>query len=245
MSRKICNRAEAPTKVPRASPTCRAPSESSRRRLQWPRGAQNADWLMAGSVAAHCGNSWRKGQRYRNVLWRIRRKRLGQFLRSSVFVFVGGFAVDVFEERLVVRRLADDVFFAGPVAEVVELTAFAAERKFRVRVGVRRLLADGAAEFHAVKNTAKCGAMRIGRCGKTCTACRAPAKSYFYRRRGVAGTGRSSSADAAAKAIAAWTSAGCREGQPARIASIVSPAAKPASTVRRRKRVPLKAGCPP
>src|SRR5580692_1206502 len=189
MSRKISNRAEAPTKVPRASPTCRAPSESSRRRLQWPRGAQNADWLVAGSVAAHCGNSRRKGQRYRNVLWRIRRKRLGQFLRSSVFVFVGGFAVDVFEERIVVRRLADDVFFAGPVAEIVELTAFAAERKFRVRVGVRRLLADGAAEFHAVKNTAKCGAMRIGRCGKTCTACRAPAKSYFYRRRGVAGTG--------------------------------------------------------
>src|ERR1700674_2503654 len=86
---------------------------------------------------------------------RDRRKRRDQFLRSSVFVFVGGFAGDVFEEGVVVGRFADDVFFAGPVAEVEKFAAFAAERKFRVGVGVRRLLADGTAEFHAVKNTAK------------------------------------------------------------------------------------------
>jgi hypothetical protein len=34
----------------------------------------------------------------------------------------------------------------------------------------------------------------------------------FHRTCGVAGAGSSSSADAAAKAIAAWISAGCREG---------------------------------
>src|SRR5271163_4186698 len=97
------------------------------------------------------------------TLWRLtrrdRRKQRDRFLRSSVFVFVGGFAVDVFEKRVVVGRIADDVFFAGPVAEVEEFAAFAAERKFRVGVGVRRLSADGAAEFHAVKNTAKCRVM--------------------------------------------------------------------------------------
>ena len=84
-----------------------------------------------------------------------RRTRWGQFVRSSVFVFVGGFAGDVFEKRIVVGRLADDVFFAGPVAEVAELATFAAERKFRIGVGARRLFADWATEFHVVKNTAK------------------------------------------------------------------------------------------
>src|SRR5271170_1756068 len=93
------------------------------------------------------------------LICRNRRKRRDRFLRSLVFVFVGGFAGDVFEERVVIGRLADDVFFAGPVAEVVEFAAFAAERKFRVGVGVRRLSADRAAEFHAVKNTAKCRVM--------------------------------------------------------------------------------------
>src|SRR5277367_2044645 len=85
---------------------------------------------------------------------RDRRRRVDRFLRSLVFVFVGRFAGDVFEKGVVVGRLADDVLFAGPVAEIVEFAAFAAERKFRVGFGVRRLFADGAAEFHAVKNTA-------------------------------------------------------------------------------------------
>src|ERR1700722_5243357 len=89
MSRKISNRAEAPTKVPRASPTCRAPSESSRRRLQWPRGAQNADWLVAGSVAAHCGDSWRKGQRDRDVLWGVCRGGGGGVGCGALWEFVG------------------------------------------------------------------------------------------------------------------------------------------------------------
>src|SRR5271156_247282 len=101
------------------------------------------------------------------------RKRWNQSLRSSIFVFVRGFAGDVLEKRVVVGRFADYVFFARPVAEVVEFAAFAAERKFSVRLRIRRLLADGAAEFHVVKNTAKCAAMGIRRCGKAGTACRA------------------------------------------------------------------------
>ena len=84
-------------------------------------------------------------------------------MRSLVLVFVGRLARDVFEKRFVVGRLADDVFFAGPVAEVVEFAAFAAERKFRVGVGIRRFFANGAAELHADKNTANCGMMRVER----------------------------------------------------------------------------------
>src|SRR5271168_454111 len=127
-------------RLQRANLRCRELSESSRGRRPWPRTARDADWWAAGLDAARLGNL-----------------RQDRFLRSLVFVFVGGFAGDVFEQRIVVGWFADDVFFAGPVAEVVEFAAFAAERKFRVRVGVRRLLADGAAEFHVVKNTAKCG----------------------------------------------------------------------------------------
>ena len=78
---------------------------------------------------------------------------------GSVFavIFVGVLvgAVEIFEESIVYGRLADDIFLARPVAEVEELAAFAAEWKFRDGGGVRRFLADGAAEFHAVKNTAK------------------------------------------------------------------------------------------
>ena len=95
-------------------------------------------------------------------------------MRSSVFVFVGGFAGDVFEERIVIGWFAHDVLFAGPVSQVEEFAAFAAERKFRVGFGVRRLFADRAAEFHALKNTAKCALMRISRCRWAGTACRAP-----------------------------------------------------------------------
>jgi len=70
-------------------------------------------------------------------------------------------AVEIFEESIVDGGLADDVFLAGPVAEVEELAAFAAKRKFRDGLGVRRLFADGAAEFHVIKNTAKFAEMRI------------------------------------------------------------------------------------
>jgi hypothetical protein len=70
-------------------------------------------------------------------------------------------AVEVFEESIVDGGLADYVFLAGPVAEVEELAAFAAEREFRDGRGVRGLFADGAAEFHAIKSTAKFAGMRI------------------------------------------------------------------------------------
>src|SRR6266436_1936201 len=56
---------------------------------------------------------------------------------------------------------------------------------------------------------------------------------------GIAGTGRSSSADAAAKVIAACISSGFKLGKSVRIVSGESPAARLASTVRRVTRVPL------
>ena len=67
----------------------------------------------------------------------------------------------------------------------------------------------------------------------------------FHRTRGTSGTGRSSSADVAANAMAALTSSGFNVGYPARISSVDSPAAKPARTARSRTRVPLKTGAPP
>jgi hypothetical protein len=57
--------------------------------------------------------------------------------------------------------------------------------------------------------------------------------------------GKSSSAEAAANAIAAWISKGLRPEKSARIASGVSPAARLASTVRGVTLVPLKTGSPP
>ena len=38
----------------------------------------------------------------------------------------------IVEQRIVKRRLADGVLLGGPVAQIVQLAAFAAERKFRV-----------------------------------------------------------------------------------------------------------------
>jgi len=40
-------------------------------------------------------------------------------------------AVEIFEKSIVDGGFADDIFLAGPVAEVKELAAFAAEREFR------------------------------------------------------------------------------------------------------------------
>jgi hypothetical protein len=61
----------------------------------------------------------------------------------------------------------------------------------------------------------------------------------FHRKRGVAATGRSSSAEAAAKAIAARMSSAAKLGKSARMVSAESPAAQLARTVRRVTRVPL------
>src|SRR5271156_5706426 len=73
---------------------------------------------------------------------------------AVIFVWTVVAAVYVFEESIVDGGPADYVFFAGPVAEVEKLAAFAAKRKFRDGRGVRRLFADGATEFHTAKNTA-------------------------------------------------------------------------------------------
>jgi hypothetical protein len=62
---------------------------------------------------------------------------------------------------------------------------------------------------------------------------------------GVAETGRSSSAEAAAKAIAACKSSVFRAGKAVRMSSVESPAAKLANTVRRVTRVPRKTASPP
>src|SRR5215468_7968992 len=67
----------------------------------------------------------------------------------------------------------------------------------------------------------------------------------FHRMCGTSGTGKSSSAEAAANAMAACTSSAFRLGKSARISSTESPSARLASTVRRVTRVPLKTGSPP
>ena len=89
------------------------------------------------------------------ALWFSIKGAAGGSVFAVIFVGVLVGAVEIFEESIVYGRLADDIFLARPVAEVEELAAFAAEWKFRDGGGVRRFLADGAAEFHAVKNTAK------------------------------------------------------------------------------------------
>src|SRR5208282_963590 len=67
----------------------------------------------------------------------------------------------------------------------------------------------------------------------------------FHQKWGVAGTGRSSSAEAAANAIAARTCSAFRAGKSARISSTESPAARLANTVRSITRVPRNTGSPP
>ena len=67
----------------------------------------------------------------------------------------------------------------------------------------------------------------------------------FHWTLGTAGMGRSSSAEAAANAIAAQTSSALRVGKSARMSSAPSPAARLANTVLSNTRVPLKIGSPP
>ena len=67
---------------------------------------------------------------------------------GSVFVFIFWIAIHVFEERFVHGGLTDHIFFAGPRTQVEQFAALAAEGKFGISVGVRRLLADGAAMLH-------------------------------------------------------------------------------------------------
>src|SRR5450755_2625067 len=67
----------------------------------------------------------------------------------------------------------------------------------------------------------------------------------LHQKCGIDGTGRSSSAEAAAKAIAACTWSACRAGKSARMFSTESPAARLANTVRRVTRVPRNTGSPP
>ena len=66
----------------------------------------------------------------------------------------------------------------------------------------------------------------------------------FHRTSGIAGIGKSSSAEAAAKAIAARISSGVRLGKAASMLSGVSPSAKLANTVRSVTRVPWKTASP-
>src|SRR5258708_36421034 len=67
----------------------------------------------------------------------------------------------------------------------------------------------------------------------------------FHRTCGTGGTGKSSSAEGAAKAMAARMSSGFRLGKSERISSAESPAAREASTVRRVTCLPLNTGAPP
>ena len=82
--------------------------------------------------------------------------------RSSVsvldVVFVVGIArAGVFVFRFVEDWVADHVFFAGPVAEVEEAAAFAAEWKVGACFGVGGLAADGAAVLHGFYSKANMG----------------------------------------------------------------------------------------
>ena len=80
----------------------------------------------------------------------------------KVLVFVNRFFLPrraaCFDFAHIKNRIADDVLLAGPVAEIEEAAAFAAEGEFRVGVGIGGFTADGANVSHATKNTAKCGA---------------------------------------------------------------------------------------
>src|SRR5580704_6754151 len=67
----------------------------------------------------------------------------------------------------------------------------------------------------------------------------------IHRIIGTAGKGKSSSADAAANAMAARISSAFKLGKSARISSTGSPSARLASTVRKVTRVPLNTGSPP
>jgi hypothetical protein len=67
----------------------------------------------------------------------------------------------------------------------------------------------------------------------------------LHQRCGVAGTGMSSSAEAAANEIVACTCSGFSVGKSARMSSTESPAARLAITVRRVTRVPRNTGSPP
>jgi hypothetical protein len=66
-----------------------------------------------------------------------------------------------------------------------------------------------------------------------------------HRISGLAGTGKSSSAEAAAKEIAARTSSTFKLGKSDRISSTLSPSAKLARIVRSVTRVPRNTGSPP
>jgi hypothetical protein len=67
----------------------------------------------------------------------------------------------------------------------------------------------------------------------------------LHRIGGIDGTGRSSSADAAANAIAARMSSIVRVGKSASISSAPSPTARLASAVRNVTSVPRQTGSPP
>jgi len=104
--------------------------------------------------------------------------------------------------------------------------------------------------------TCSCGLLRFELTGVVQYHCkpRVTLGAFAFRRTvefdphqkcGVAGTGRSSSAEAAANAIAAFTCSTFRAGKSRRISSTESPAARLANTVRRVTRVPRNTGSPP
>ena len=64
-----------------------------------------------------------------------------------VIVFAGARA-RVFVFRFVEDWVADYVFFAGPIAQIEEPAAFAAEREVGARFGVGWFVADGTAALH-------------------------------------------------------------------------------------------------
>jgi len=65
-----------------------------------------------------------------------------------VVIVVTGARARVFVFRFVEDWIADYVFFAGPIAEVVEAAAFAAEWEVGACFGVGWLVADGTAMLH-------------------------------------------------------------------------------------------------
>src|SRR5580704_7354599 len=85
---------------------------------------------------------------------------------ESVFGFIFQIAFEGFEDGFVEGGFADDVFFAGPVAEIVGAAALAAKRKLGVSFGVRRLAADGTGTLHGgLPGTQYREEIVFGRCG--------------------------------------------------------------------------------
>jgi len=78
---------------------------------------------------------------------------LGESVDGVILVFlpIAGNAVSIGEIFLVENGVGNDVFFAGPCAQIKQAAPFTAEREVGMNRRVGFLLADGAAVLHVAK----------------------------------------------------------------------------------------------